>query len=149
MSEANVEAVLAAYAAWNRGDLSILETLYAPDISADAGTLWPEGDGIIAGRELIITNFASILAAFDETELVAEEVIDFGDTVIVPTLWRGVLAGSTSVVEQRLVGAYTFHDEEMVKILYRQDLAEIYAVLGRSRTHERRSDADEPAGRST
>jgi ketosteroid isomerase-like protein len=117
MSRDNVETVRRGYEAWNRGDLDGVRAIYAPDVTASAGALWPAA-GEVSGAEAIIEAFASIFATFQRSELVAEEFIERGESVIVPTRWRGTLPDSDSVIEQRVVAAYRLQGGRVVRIGY-------------------------------
>ena len=117
MSRDTVETVRLGYEAWNRGDLETLRAMYAADVTADAGGLWPAA-GEVSGSEAIIEAFASILATFDKSEVLADEYIERGESVFVPTRWRGLLPGSEDVVEQRVVAAYTLRGGQVVHIGY-------------------------------
>jgi ketosteroid isomerase-like protein len=119
----NVETVRRGYDAWNRGDLAELRSLYATDVTADAGALWPAA-GAVSGPEAIIEAFASIIATFEESEVLADDYIERGECVVVPTRWRGMLPGSRDVVEQRVIAAYTFRDGQVVHIGYFRRLDE-------------------------
>ncbi|HEX8854119.1 MAG TPA: nuclear transport factor 2 family protein [Thermoleophilaceae bacterium] len=122
MSQRNVETVRRGYDAFNRGDLDDVRTIYAPDVTAHAGALWPAA-GDVSGVDGIIEAFASILATFENSEIVPEEFIELGDSVVVPTCWRGTLQ-SDSVIEQHLVAVYTMRDGLVVRIGYFGDMDE-------------------------
>jgi ketosteroid isomerase-like protein len=128
MSPTRIEAVERAYDAWNRGDLATVRTLYAPDVTADAGMLWP-ASGPLSGPDPIIETFASIQEAFVSCELIAEEYLVHGDTIVVPTRWRGVVEGSGTTIEQRLVANYTFRGSEITHIAYFEQLDEALAAV--------------------
>jgi ketosteroid isomerase-like protein len=113
----NVETIRRGYEAWNRGDLDSLRAMYAADVTADAGALWLAA-GEVSGSGAIIEAFASILSTFEESEVLADEYIEHGDCVVVPTRWRGLLPGSSDVIEQRVVAAYTLRDGRVVHIGY-------------------------------
>ena len=49
---------------------------------------------------------------FERNELFPEGVIEAEDTLVVTLRWRGLPRGSTSFVEQRLIGTFTFRDVE-------------------------------------
>lgn len=117
MSAENVDAIRHGYDAWNRSDLDALREIYAPDVTANAGGLWPTA-GEVSGVEAIIEAFSSILATFKSCELVPEEFIERGESVVVPTRWRGSIPDSDSVIEQRVVAVYTFRDGRVVRIEY-------------------------------
>ncbi|MEA2451233.1 MAG: SnoaL-like domain [Thermoleophilaceae bacterium] len=123
MAGRNIDVVRAGYEAWNRGDLDAVREIYAPDVTASAGALWPAA-GEVSGADAIIQAFASIFSAFERSELVAEEYIEHGESVVVPTLWRGTLAGSEGTIEQRLVAVYTLRDGRVVHIGYHGGMAE-------------------------
>jgi ketosteroid isomerase-like protein len=108
MSRGHIRLVRRACEAWNAGDISVYRDFYTPDVTADGGVLWPEGAGEIAGPDALISNFESIMAAFDHSELMPEGFIEGDEVLVVPLLWRGVLPGSKRPIEQRLVVAYRF-----------------------------------------
>ena len=123
MSRENVETIRRGYDAWNRGDLDAVRDMYASDVTAEAGALWPAA-GEVSGSDAIIDAFASILATFERSEVLADEYIERGESVIVPTRWRGLLPGSDDLVEQLVVAAYTLRDGQVVHIRYFADLDE-------------------------
>ena len=59
----NIDVVRAGHDAWNRGDLDAVREIYAPDVTASAGALWPAA-GEVSGADAIIKEFASIFSAF-------------------------------------------------------------------------------------
>jgi ketosteroid isomerase-like protein len=129
MGGPNVDVVSAGYDAWNRGDLDAVREIYAADVVANAGELWPAA-GEVSGADAIIEGFASIFSAFERSELVPEEYVEHGDSVVVPTLWRGTVAGSERVIEQRLVAVYTLRDGQIVRIGYYQAMPEALRSIG-------------------
>ena len=131
MPTENVDTVRRGYDAWNRGDLDAVREIYAPDVIANAGGLWPAA-GEVEGPEAIIHEFASILAIFETSELVPEEFIERGDTVVVPTCWRGTLAGSGSVIEQHLACVYTLRDALVIRIDYVESLEQALKLAERA-----------------
>ena len=118
-----VETVRLGYEAWNRGDLDALRSIYSPDVRADAGELWP-ASGEVSGAEGIIGAFASILATFEHCELVPEDYIEHGDTVVVPTVWQGTLVGSKSVIKEHVVAVYTLRGDRICRIAYFEHMAD-------------------------
>ena len=128
MGGQNVEVVRAGYEAWNRGDLDAVREIYSPEVTANAGALWPAA-GEVSGPEEIIQAFASILNTFEHSELVPEDFLEEGESVVVPTLWRGTMAGSEGVIEQRLVVVYTMRGGRVVHIGYFPSMAEARASI--------------------
>jgi ketosteroid isomerase-like protein len=129
VSQESIETVRRGYEAWNRGDLDAVRDIYAPDVTASAGPLWPAGDEV-SGAEAIIAAFASILDIFEHSELVPERFIECGESVVVPTLWRGTLHDSESPIEQHVIAVYTFRGEQVIRIDYFQHLEEALARVG-------------------
>jgi ketosteroid isomerase-like protein len=114
----NVQAVSRACAAWETGDVSVIREIYAPDVVAEGGALWPEGSGQVHGAETIIQTFQSLMAAFERSEVIPEYLVDVEDPIIVQMLWRGVVQGSHAPIEQRLIGAFHFRDGRIVFIAW-------------------------------
>ncbi len=126
MSLENVETIRRGYDAWNRGDLEAVRDSYAQDVTANAGGLWPAA-GELAGAEAIIAAFASIRSTFQNSELVPDAYIEHGESVVVPTRWRGTLPDSQNVIEQWVVAAYTLRAGQIVHIGYFPGLDEAFA----------------------
>lgn len=116
--------------AWGDGDLSVIGDLYSPDVTADGGELWPEGSGVVHGVDAVLSAFASIMAPFERSELIPEGVIESGETLVVPLLWRGRLAGSDSFIEQRLVGSYGFRGRRIAEVRWFASLEAALSALG-------------------
>ena len=106
MSGEHVETLRVAYEAWNRGDLDALRDIYAPNV------------------------VAHVLADSYHSELVAERFIDHGESVVVPTIWRGTLHDSASVIEQRVVAVYIFRGKQVVRIEYFEHLDQALERIG-------------------
>jgi ketosteroid isomerase-like protein len=110
------DVVARACAAWSSGELSVLYDLYTPDVTADGGRIWFETQGVTEGVDAVVEGFAALTGAFERNELIPEGAIEAGDTLVVPLFWRGLPAGSSSYVEQRLVGAFTFRDGRIAQM---------------------------------
>ena len=134
MSVENVHAVGRACAAWGEADMSILREIYAPDVAAEGGALWPEGSGRVQGREAIIEAFEKLIAAFEHSEVIPESLIEAEDLVIVSMLWRGVFQGSHAAIEQRLIGAFHFRDGLIVFIAWHAELEPALDAAGLPRS---------------
>ena len=134
MAASAVETVRLGYEAWNRGELDSLRSIYSPDVRAEAGELWP-ASGEVQGADAIIGAFASILATFEHCELVPEEYIDCGTTVVVPTIWQGTLVGSKSMIKEHVNAVYVLRDGRICRIAYFErieDAMECAALEGTS-----------------
>jgi ketosteroid isomerase-like protein len=129
MGGQNVDVVRGGYEAWNRGDLDAVRAIYHLDVTANAGPLWPAA-GEVTGPEAIIQAFASILSTFEHSEIVPEEYIEHGESVLVPTVWRGTVAGSEGVIEQRLVAVYTFRGTKVAHLAYFAGMGEALEAVG-------------------
>ncbi len=134
MNVENVHAVGRACAAWGEADMSVLREIYAPDVAAEGGALWPEGAGRVQGRETIIRVFETLIGTFEHSEVIPESLIDADDLVILSMLWRGVFQGSDTAIEQRLVGAFHFRDGLIVFIAWHAELESALDAAGLPRS---------------
>ncbi len=125
-----MDTVRRACSAWCQGDISIYREMYAPDVVAAGGRLWPEGEGSVAGVDAVMGHFGSLLAAFERSELIPEAVVEEGDNLVVRLLWRGVVHGSETPVEQRLICAYRFRDGLIVYQAWFAELVEALDAVG-------------------
>lgn len=110
MGDGHADMVRRACEAWTEGDISVYREMYTPDVVADGGGLWPEGEGAITGADAVIANFESILAAFERSELIPQRFYEQEDRLVAELLWRGTLPGSGSPIEQQIACAYRFRD---------------------------------------
>ena len=125
----DVEFVRWLTVAYNRGDLETLRAHYAPDIVVDAGDLWPAGP--VQGVDRVLAEFASIFSTFEQVEVIADDYIERGGGVVVPSHWRGTMAGSKSVIEQPLAVVYRVCDGLVSSIQYFHDLGAALAAAER------------------
>lgn len=145
---ADVDLLCKATEVFNSGDLEALRELYAPDISADAGELWPSA-GRVQGVDQVLAEFASIFSIFERVEVVAERYIERGGgAVIVPSLWSGTVAGSSNVIEQPVIAVYRVRDGRVASIEYLPDLETALAATAQGAAPARPAvpTADEAAG---
>ena len=149
---ADVELLRQATEVFNSGELEALREFYAPDVSADAGELWPAA-GRVEGVDQVLAEFASIFTIFERVEVVAEQYIERGGgTVVVPSLWRGTIAGSNNVIEQPLIAVYRLRDGRVASIEYLQELAAALAATepsapGTSSGARRADNLEQPRAR--
>jgi hypothetical protein len=102
--------------------MSVLREVYAPDVVAEGGALWPEGSGRVQGVEAIIGTYETLMATFEHSEVIPESLIATDELVILSMLWRGVFQGSRAAIEQRLIGAFHFRDGLIVFIAWHAEL---------------------------
>jgi ketosteroid isomerase-like protein len=130
MPGGHIEIVRRACQAWCDGDISVYREMYAPDVVAEAGGLWPEDKGSVRGVDAVIANFESLIRAFERSELIPKRFYEADDALVVELIWRGVLAGSDTPIEQRLACAYRFRGQLIVHTAWYADLSEALESVG-------------------
>jgi ketosteroid isomerase-like protein len=130
MAREMIEVVQRACVAWGSGDLAVLYELYTPDVVADGGRLWFETEGLVEGVDAVVKGFAELIGVFERNELIPEGAVAAGDTLIVPLFWRGLPAGGSGYVEQRLIGAFTFREGRIAKMSWFLTMDEALEALG-------------------
>src|SRR6476620_7529476 len=99
MSQENGEAVRAAFAARNAGDMDALRELHDPDVIARPVEGWPE-PGPYMGREAVMRWFEQLRETWDADALeLISDFIDVGDRVAVRWIWHGAGHGPEANVE--------------------------------------------------
>jgi ketosteroid isomerase-like protein len=135
MSREMIEVVQRACRAWETGELDVFRELYTPDVTADGGGLWLESGAIARGVDAVVRNFAALIGAFEQNELIPEGAIETGDTLVVLLLWRGLAPGGTSKsVEQRLIGVFKFRDGRIASMTWFEELEGALDALGLPRS---------------
>src|ERR1700730_13793359 len=95
MSQENIELVQRAYQLWNSGDMEAASRMYTPDAIMSTPPDWP--DSITSSdRDEMFRRLVENRALFESDRLVAEQWIEAGDRVIVPTQWCGVPKGGSA-----------------------------------------------------
>jgi ketosteroid isomerase-like protein len=130
MESPQAAMVRRACQAWGEGDISVYREMYTPDVVAEGGGMWPEGEGSEQGVEMLIANLEAIMAAFEHSELIPESFHEQGEAMLAEILWRGVLPGGAAPVEQRVVCAYRFRDGLIAYTAWFPTLEEAAAALG-------------------
>jgi ketosteroid isomerase-like protein len=130
MAREHIDIVRAACAAWNSGDISVYWDLYAPDVIADGGSLWPEAGGPVNGPEALMHNYESIRATFDYSELHPEGFVEGDNVLVVAMRWRGVPRGGERIAEQRLFVSYRFRDGRIWRQWWSADVDEALDAVG-------------------
>lgn len=130
MGSRNVQITIAAMEAFNRRDLDALRALYAPDIVASAGPLWPAA-GEVTGRTGLLGAYAEIFDVFAVNEVVPDEVVELEDDVVLAAIrWRGAVSEGDVVAEQQLVCVCRLGDELLLQIDWYATRAEALAAVG-------------------
>jgi len=130
MGADHIDTVSRACSAWCQGDISIYREMYAADVVASGGRLWPEQEGSVEGVDAVMGQFESLLAIFERSELIPEAFLEDGNSLVVRLLWRGLVRGSESPVEQRLVCAYRFRAGLIIYQAWFAELAEALDAVG-------------------
>jgi ketosteroid isomerase-like protein len=130
----HIDTVVRACAAWRAGDISVYREMYASDVVASGGQLWPEREDSVAGVDALMQNFESLMQAFERSELIPEAYVEEGDSLVVRLLWRGVVRASEAPVEQRVTCAYRFRDGLIAYTAWSADLAQALDAVGLPRS---------------
>jgi ketosteroid isomerase-like protein len=117
MSQAKVELVKSAYALWNAGDMGEdgAGRHFAPGVVMTTPPDWP--DAITSNnRDETLRRLVENRSLFESDRLVAEQWIDAGDCVVVPSQWCGVPIGATAEVKVLVVPVFTVRGENIVRL---------------------------------
>lgn len=130
MSAENVEIVRAVFAEWERGNFAA--TGLAPDVritwlaSAFGGGQRETTIGLEEAADFMREFFSS----FQDVRLVAEEVVDADDKVVVVAVWRGEGKTSGALTEWRHGGVYEIRDSQVASITTYTDPSTAFEAAG-------------------
>jgi ketosteroid isomerase-like protein len=131
MSEENIAVVRQALDALNRRDEDAFLERVDPDVITDwSRAIGPER-GIFRGCDEVIEFLRSWWAAFEESALIEDEVIDAGDQVVVAFHGRQRGRGSGAVVEGRgSVLVWGLREGTVVSVTLYQERREALEAVG-------------------
>jgi ketosteroid isomerase-like protein len=110
MSKENIEVLRTANAAWLRGDLDAVESVYSPDVLWQDLQHAPDAPFEVKGIEAVKRIWTDWLESFPDLHAEISEYIDGGDTVICVTHWHGSGRGSGVDIDQHTVDSYELRD---------------------------------------
>jgi ketosteroid isomerase-like protein len=125
MSRENVELVRKSIDAYRRGDYVDATASFAPDVVWEIGQELP-ARGPAAVREM----WARWDTDWEELEMVAEQFIDAGESVVVAMHYRGRGRLSGAEVSDRLFEVHTFRDGQCVRKVDFQTRTEALEAVG-------------------
>jgi ketosteroid isomerase-like protein len=130
MSQENVEIVLAAFEAWNRGDSEGFDALHHGEIVLVAPEGWPEPR--IEGREASHRQFARLKDAWSDDRIEIDHVEDAGDKVLVD--WRLITIGKSSGIaaEKTFTSISTVREGLITRVEYFFDREKALKAAGLS-----------------
>ena len=107
MSQENVEAVRAAFEAWNAGELPDVISRFHPGIVYHPRADEPDPNPHV-GRDAYERLISGFLDSFSEVTFEVREVIDAGDHVITSTVLHAVLHGQEGASGAGVGDTYVF-----------------------------------------
>jgi len=125
MSKENVEIVRRVYEGWSHGDFSESE-LFDPDVEFEMVD-WPhpaKSRGVDAMRE----TWLATLAAWEDFRAKLDEVIDYGDKILVLNNISGRGRGSGADVSALTATVWTVEDGRIVRLALYWDTARARAA---------------------
>jgi ketosteroid isomerase-like protein len=128
MSQENVEIVRRVLAEFERGNFWVPEFF-----ERDVRIRWlevAEGETETVGLQDMGNAMKSWLATWDSLALVAEQVIDAGDQVVVVAAWRGRGKASGAETEWRYGAVYTLRDGGVASVIAYSDPNEAFKAAG-------------------
>jgi ketosteroid isomerase-like protein len=128
MSEQNVEAVRGLIEAYLRGDYMTASEYLAPDVVWEVGQEMPA-----RGRAAVREAWKRWDSEWEEMEMVAEEITEVGDNVVVVMSYRGRGRASGVEVTDRQFEVHTFRGHEYVRKTEYQQRADAVEAARRDR----------------
>ena len=114
MGHADVDTLKHAYAALNRGDLSVVVELLDPGLEWHEPAPSPEA-GAHRGRDSFVSFFRGWLESFEGFRVEPERIVTRGDELVVIVRQTGIGRSSGVPVETRLVHVWTVAEGKAVR----------------------------------
>ena len=116
MSQENIEIVKRAMAAFDRRDVDAIYECVAPDLAWFPAMPVTFAGGAFRGREGIESYVREVSDAWEEYRVVAEDVRDLGDRVLVLSRVEALGAGSRARVDSAMGQVYDLRDGRIWRI---------------------------------
>ena len=130
MSQANVDALRAVYDEWAKGSFRVREDLWDRHVLFKPVAELP-GGGVYVGQEGVAEFTRSFFQAWTSFSIVAEELIEAGDSVVVAARQRAVGRESGLEADMGLqFQVWTFRGPSVVRFEAFADRAEALAAVG-------------------
>ena len=114
MGHADVDTLKRAYAALNRGDLSVVVELLDPELEWHEPAPSPEA-GVHRGRDSFVSFFRGWRESFDGFRVEPERIVTRGDELVVIVRQTGIGRSSGVPVETRLAHVWTVDEGKAVR----------------------------------
>jgi ketosteroid isomerase-like protein len=129
MSQENVEIVRAGMDAFNREDWDAALEVAAPDFVLDMSrAIGPEQRGMY-DLEKLRSFLEDLRGTFDSFQIEADEFIDAGEQVVVPTTSHGRGRGGIEVTA-RTASVYTLRDGAVTRLVMYQERRQALEAVG-------------------
>jgi ketosteroid isomerase-like protein len=155
VSQQNVQVVRKALDSINRRDLDMFLEDVDPDVVTDWSRAVGPERGVFRGADELVGFLRSWWGAFEESEMILDEVLDAGDQVVVAFHGRQRGRGSGAVVEGRgSVLVFGLRNGRVISVTLYQERHEALEAVGVNEhtraagRHERTADFWESEGRS-
>jgi ketosteroid isomerase-like protein len=109
MSQENVDIILRAYEAANRGDFASTDAYVHPEVEFHTFAQSPEA-GVYRGKEAVRKYNEDLFAQFESVRLEVEEVVDAGDRVVVLSTQHAVPKGGKKELMVHVAEVWTIRD---------------------------------------
>jgi ketosteroid isomerase-like protein len=129
MSQENVDRLRAVYAKWADGNFRAGGDLLAEDVVTE---FMADGHSPYVGREALERQMREFLAQWNEYRVEAQEVEEFGETVLVSERQQGIGKNSGVKSEMTCVAAWTFRAGLVRRIRWDPDRATALEAAGLS-----------------
>jgi ketosteroid isomerase-like protein len=131
MSQENVEIVRRGYERFNAGDIQGFLDLCDRGFEFHALQEFP-GSDVFVGHDAVHGWWAQVYDAFDDLRFDADEFIDTGDQVVVPTTGTGRGTSSGASVEMHFSNVWTLSDRKLISCISYDHHAEALEAAGLS-----------------
>ena len=129
MSQENVETLRELYEAWAQGNFRPGKDLFAPDVVFDQ---LADGSFNVVGADAVEGYTREFLAQWGEFRIVAEDVVEVGDRILVTERQHATGKASGVKTELSVYSVWTFRDGLVVRVQWERDRTAALKAAGLS-----------------